>query len=227
MNTSSSFAKNIRSKWLLFFAVALTANLGLAEDKPIYENDFQKAEVGKVPENFQVIDGGFEVKEENGNKFLELPGAPLDTFGTLFGTSTNANIAVSAKILSTSKGRRYPAFAVGLNGVGGYKLQVSPGKKVLEILKGDEVVKSMAYEWKSGEWTEMRLQVRPNKEGQVTVCGKAWTKGADEPKEWFCFDDATPASAGRPSIWGTPYSGNPIRFDDLRITAPSTTEKAN
>ncbi len=212
---------------LLFFAVLLSANLGFAEEKPIYENNFDKAEIGKVPEDFQVIDGGFEVKEENGNKFLELPGAPLDTFGTLFGASTNANLAVSAKIFSTSKGRRFPAFAVGLNGVAGYKLQVSPGKKLLELLKGDEVVKSVAYEWKSGEWTEMRLQARPNKEGQLTVCGKAWTKGSDEPKEWLCFDDMAPASTGRPSIWGTPYSGNPIQFDDLRVTAASTETKAN
>lgn len=218
--------------WMLKALVAVaTVMLALprasAEQPPVYENNFEKAEAGKVPEGFLVLDGQFEVKEESGNKILELPGAPLDTFGALFGPTTNANVAVSAKILGSSKGRRHPAFGVGLNGVGGYKLQVAPAKKTLELYKGDELVKSAPFDWKSGEWIEMRLQVRQQKEGQLTICGKAWAKGAEEPREWLCFDDAKPAAAGRPSIWGIPYSGNPIQFDDLRVTAPSTQPAAN
>ena len=40
-----------------------------------------------------VLDGAFAVKAEGGNKFLELPGAPLDTYGLLFGPTVSANIA--------------------------------------------------------------------------------------------------------------------------------------
>ena len=212
-----------------FFGIAaiLCSIATHAAEPALYENNFEKAQVGKLSEDFLVLDGQFEVKEDNGNKVLELPGAPLDTFGILFGPTTNGNVAVSAKIISTSKGRRLPAFGVGLNGVGGYKLQVSASKKALELYKGDELVKSAPYDWKSGEWTELRLQARANKEGQLTICGKAWTKGSEEPKEWLCFDDEKPAAAGRQSIWGTPYSGNPIQFDDLRVTSPSTQAKAN
>ena len=226
MRMNSLFSKHWRKLVSLLFAAVMTANVS-AQEKPIYEIDFEKSEVGKVPEEFLVLDGQFTVKEESGNKVLELPGAPLDTFGVLFGPTTNANVSASARIFGASKGRRYPAFGIGLNGVGGYKLQVTPAKKLLELYKGDEVVKSNAYDWKSGEWTELRLQVRQNKEGQFTVCGKAWTKGTEEPNEWLCFDDAAPAPAGRASIWGTPYSGNPIQFDDLRVTPPSTQQKAN
>jgi hypothetical protein len=32
--------------------------------------------------------------------------------------------------------------------------------------------------------------------------------------------DPEPASAGRAGIWGSPYSGTPIRFDDL-VLAPA------
>src|SRR5262245_56090812 len=58
---------------------------GAAETNVIYQNNFEKAEVGKLPDEFLVLDGAFAIKEEAGNKFLELPGAPLDTFGMLFG----------------------------------------------------------------------------------------------------------------------------------------------
>src|SRR2546422_2778071 len=75
-----------------------------AEPKLIYENNFEKAEVGKVPEDFLVLEGAFAVKEESGNKFLELPGAPLDTFGLLFGPTESEGMVVSARVYGTAKG---------------------------------------------------------------------------------------------------------------------------
>ena len=54
-------------------------------EKPVYENNFEKAYLGKLKEEeFLVLDGAFEVRAEASNKFLELPGAPLETFGVLF-----------------------------------------------------------------------------------------------------------------------------------------------
>src|SRR5207302_2909423 len=87
------------------------------EAKVIYENNFEKAEVGKVPEDLLVLDGAFAVKEEGGNKFLELPGAPLDSFGLLFGPTESVGLAVSARVYGTAKGRRFPTFGIGANGV--------------------------------------------------------------------------------------------------------------
>src|ERR1700719_889998 len=110
-----------------------------AQTKPLYENNFERAEVGKLPEGFLALDGGFVVKEENGNKFLELPSSPLDSFAVQFGPTESADIAVSARINGTSRGRRYPTFGVGLNGVAGYRLQVSPAKKLLELYKDQEL----------------------------------------------------------------------------------------
>lgn len=204
--------------WRALLMLLLSCRMVAAETKPLYENNFEKAEVGKLPEEMLVLDGQFAVKEENGNKFLELPGAPLDTFGVLFGPTEAGDVVVSAKIFGTGKGRRFPAFGIGANGVAGYRLQVSPGKKLLELYKGDEVVKSVSYEWKSGEWTELRLQVRKVKDGQFTVGGKVWTKGGAEPKEpLISFDDNAAPAAGRASMWGSPYSGTPIQFDDLSV----------
>src|SRR5438132_1383704 len=120
--------------------------------KPLYENNFEKSELNKVPGDFLVLDGQFAVKEDGGNKFLELPGTPLDTFGVLFGPTEKEGVAVSARIFGTHKGRRYPTFAIGLNGQGStaFRLQVSPARKALELYRGEEVTASATYEWQPG-----------------------------------------------------------------------------
>jgi len=192
---------------------------------PLYEIDFTKTEVDKVPDDFLVLDGQFAVKEEGGNKFLELPGAPLDTFGVLFGPTEKEGVAVSARIFGTGKGRRFPAFAVSLNGVAGYKLQISPAKKLVELYKGDAVKRSESYEWESGKWTNLKLQVRKVKDGEWKVEGKAWQEGSGggEPASWtISFDEKEEPIGGRAAVWGNPFSGTPIRFDDLKVARVTT-----
>ena len=201
--------------------LALVSNKGVAlagETKPLYQNNFEKAEVGKVPEEFLVLDGEFTVKEENGNKFLELPGAPLDSFGLLFGPTEKSDFAVSARINGTKKGRRYPTFGVGLNGQGGFRMLVSPGKGALELYEGDNVVASVPYEWKSGQWTMLWLRI--SKPGDAwKIEGKAWEQGATEPAQpMISFEAKKEPSAGRASIWGNPYATTPIQYDDLLVT---------
>jgi hypothetical protein len=122
-------------------------------------------------------------------------------------------------VFGSGKGRRFPTFAVGLNGVGGYKLQVSPAKKLIELYRGEEMLRSVPFQWESGTWTVLRLQSRKVKDGEFAIEGKAWKHGAAEPKEWtISHTDKTEVPAGRASIWGAPYSGTPIRFDDLTVT---------
>jgi hypothetical protein len=212
---TKTFAELVLFTGLAFGAFAQQA-------KPLYENDFEKAALDKVPDDFLVLDGQFSVKEESGKKFLELPGVPLDTFGLLFGPTEKEGTAVSARIFGTGKGRRYPTFAVGLNGQGSsaYRLQVSPAKKALELFKGDEVKASVPYEWQSGAWTRLGLQVRRVKDDQWKVEGKVWTD--KEPSVWLVvFDEREQPVAGKASIWGSPYATTPIRFDDLKV-APAT-----
>jgi hypothetical protein len=123
------------------------------------------------------------------------------------------------RVFGTGKGRRFPTFAVGLNGVGGYKLQISPAKRTLELYRGEELLTSAPYEWESGTWSVLRLQSRALKEGKVSVQGKAWKQAAAEPKQWLIsHEDKIGAPPGRPSIWGAPYSGTPIRFDNVLVT---------
>jgi len=210
--------------WTLVFLVSLVlGSSSFAAPAPIYTNNFESAELDKVPDDMLVLDGNFVVKQDQGNKFLELPGAPLDTFGVLFGPTTNADVAVTARILATSKGRRYPTFGVGLNGAGGYKLKVAPSKNQVELYKGDDVIASAPFKWKSDTWTQFRLQVRRVTPGQWSIEGKAWESSAKEPEKWdITYDEKTQPPSGRASLSGSPYSGTPIRYDNLGI-APLTT----
>jgi hypothetical protein len=198
-----------------------------AQDKPVpaevkqilYSTNFETTEIGKIPDDFLVLDGGFAVKADGTNKILELPGAPLDTFGVLFGPADRkADVEASARIRGTSKGRRSPTFGVGLNGQEGYKLQVSPAKKLLELYKADEVIASVGYEWKSGQWTAMKLAIVHTGPRSWTVEGKAWSEGSDEPKgPMVTSEQKFEPPAGRASIWGQPYATTPIDFSDLVV----------
>jgi len=204
-------------RWLVFLTVAVSA---FGQTKTLYENNFEKAEIGQVPQDFLVLDGGFVVKEENGNRFLELPGAPLDSFGVHFGPAETENIAVSARVKGAAKGRRFPTFGAGLNGVAGYRLQVSPAKKMVELYKDQELRQALPFEWKSGQWTKLRLQVRKIKDGQWKIEGKAWLEGSAEPEHWMiAVDEKEPPNAGRASVFGSPFSGAPIQFDDFVVSA--------
>jgi len=203
---------------------AVAVNLTAQGTRILYQNDFQKADTGKVPDDFLVLDGRFAVKEEEGNKFLELPGAPLDTFGVLFGPTEKEGITVSARAFGTNKGRRYPTFAVGLNGQGSaaYRLQVSPAKKAVELYRGDEVKASLPFEWRSGTWTTLRLRVRKVTDGDWSVEGKVWVDGGKEPGAWMVtFDEKEQPVAGKASIWASPYATTPVRFDDLLVMSVS------
>src|SRR6185295_12980583 len=154
-------------KLVLAAVFGMGCALFAAETKPLYENNLEKADVNKVPEEFLVLDGAFAVKQDGGNKFLELPGAPIiEGAGVLFGPTEKDGVAVSARVHATGKGRRFPSFGVGLNGVGGCRLQVSAAKKLVELCKGDEVVASAPYAWEPDSWTRLRLQWRKVKEGE-------------------------------------------------------------
>lgn len=201
---------------LLALLLALTS---LASAAPLFSENFDAAAPGKLAAGFTSYAGDFKVVEEGGKKFMELPGAPLDTFGVLFGPSEKPPLSASAKFFGTSVKRKMPAFGLSLGGVGGYRVQVSAAKGALEIFKSDEGRASVPFKWTSGTWTALRIQVR-EAGGKWIVEGKAWPADAAEPAEWTIkFEAADAPPQGKAGVWGNPFSGTPIRFDDL-VVAP-------
>jgi hypothetical protein len=184
----------------------------------LFKSDFELAKVDSVPEELMVLGGQFSVKDIGGNKALELPGNPLDDFGALFGPAESDGIAVRARIRSESSKRLAPRFGVGLDGVGGYRLLVTPGQNRLQLLKDQQAVASAPFEWKSGTWTALHLQIRKVSESKWIIESRVWADGTPEPKDWsISFEISEAPPAGKASIWGAPYSGKPILFDDLSV----------
>lgn len=223
--------KMFRGKLALSSLVAATAVFGSValaeestdseEDWKTYSLDFQSVDEGQVPSDFLILLGSFEVKSEGDQKFMELPGKPLETFGTLFGPEALMLGEVSGRIYGESTGRRFPALGIGYNGVGGFRLQVTPGKRALEIYNYDELKKTESYRWKSGQWLWMKLNVseKETEDGLVWVAqGKVWKEGEEEPEKWMIeYETDEEPFPGRSSVWGIPYSDKPIRFDDLKV----------
>lgn len=185
---------------------------------PEFAEDFSKLPAGKLPDTFLVLDGVFVVREAGAERFLELPGAPLETFGVMFGPARKENWSARARFYGTNQGRRFPVFALSLNGVAGYRLQLAPAKKALEIVKGDEVRASTPLGWESGTWMTLRVQVRKAGSDGWVVEGKAWKDGTPEPASWMVtWSESEEPVSGRATVWGKPFSGTPIRFDDLEV----------
>ena len=197
---------------------ALSVSAQARADNVLFKSDFESAKADSVPEELMILAGQFSVKEIGGNKALELPGTPLEDFGALFGPAESDGVAVRARVRSESTKRLAPRFGVGLSGVAGYRLLVSTGQNVLQLLKDQQVVASAPFEWKPGTWTSLHLQVRKISEGVWIIEGRAWADGTPEPKDWsISFEVSEAPPAGKASIWGAPYSGKPILFDDLSV----------
>jgi hypothetical protein len=209
------------NSWAIFIIaviIALTGSAQTPDDTVLFESDFEMANVDSVPEELMVLAGGFSVKDTGGNKVLELPGDPLEDFGALFGPAESDSIAVRARVYSERSKRLAPRFGVGLNGVGGYRLLVAPGQNQVQLLKDQQTVASAPFEWKSSTWTWLHLQIRKVSEGKWIVAGRVWTDETPEPKDWsISFEVPEVPPAGKASIWGAPYSGKPIMFDDLSV----------
>jgi hypothetical protein len=124
--------------------------------------------------------------------------------------------AVSARVWGESTGRRFPELGIGSNDAGGFKLILVPSQGTLELRRGDESKASAPYKWQSKAWTRLKLHVAKASEGKFQIDGKAWPDGAAEPQAWtISITTEMSPPTGRASIWGMPYSGTPIRFDDL------------
>jgi hypothetical protein len=211
---------NNRAAFVIAAVIAVTVGSHAAENKELFKEDFEAASGDSVPEELMVLGGQFSVKEIDGNKVLELPGNPLEDFGALFGPAESDGIAVRARIRSESTKRLAPRFGVGLGGVAGYRLLVTPSQSALQLLKDQEVVSSAPFQWPPATWSSLHLQVRKISESKWIVEGRAWANGTPEPKDWsISFEISEAPPAGKASIWGAPYSGKPVLFDDLSVTS--------
>ncbi|MEY5026285.1 MAG: hypothetical protein RLZZ244_1813 [Verrucomicrobiota bacterium] len=208
----------MKSFFLAVLAIVGGGWAARAADTTLFEQNFESVEAGALPKEFLPLAGEFQVRVEGGNHLVELPGSPLDTYGALFGPSHGDSGVVEGRFRGTKQGRKFPTFGISLRGAGGYRLQVSPGKGQLEIYKGDEPLVGVPFTWESGSWTWLRLSLRKAAQGSGwLVEGWVWKEGEKPPQEASVkLDLSGDPAAGRAAIWGSPYAGTPIYFDDLK-----------
>jgi hypothetical protein len=203
---------------LLFFSQLFSQKVFAATET--YREDFNA--VSELPENIMVLAGDFHVKEDAGQKLLELAAEPLETYTALFGPAHKENIAVRGMAKSTGKGRRFPVFGFGVGGVTGVVLRVAGAKKALEFVRNEEQLASVNFPFPSDKWVSFHVQVRKTGDAAWIAEGKAWVEGSEEPAAFMLNVplDKAPVT-GRASCWGVPYSGEPILFDNFSVLALS------
>ena len=121
-----------------------------------------------------VIPGEPRVKVREGRKILEISGAkPEVDAGAVLGVSANGAAMVEAKIFARKAGRSYPRFGIGVHGQTGFRLLLIPARKELQLVRNDQVVKTVPFAWQSETWVRLRLEVTGSGAGKWRVHGKA------------------------------------------------------
>ncbi len=166
-------------KHLKLTLLLLSINCSFIFGQEKYENDFESLEIDSFPKGMMEIDGIFKVRTSDSTKagnrrYLEMSAEPLSENAVIFGPSVKKSASVQAKIKGFRKRRSYPRFGIGLHGISGYRLRVVPSKKVIELVKNEEPVKSVPYKWTPDQWVNLRLKIQ--QEGKTwKISGFAWS----------------------------------------------------
>jgi|TARA_B100001250_G_scaffold396264_1_gene402073 hypothetical protein len=200
--------------------LSLSISCSLIQGQDRYSNDFESLEIDSFPKGMMEIDGIFKVTASESTKsdnrrYLEMSAEPLTENAVIFGPSVKKSATVHAKIRGFRKRRSYPRFGIGLHGISGYRLRVVPSKKVIELVKNEEPVKSVPYKWTPDKWVNVRLKIEQDGENWK-ISGSAWEHGNKAPDNDLIthLHEGSPGQ-GKASLWGTAYSGKVIQYDDL------------
>ena len=152
--------------------------------------------VGEPPAEVFVLDGKVSIAEKDGGKAIQIdPGTELVEASAQFGDSASGSASIQARVFASKKGRSTPRFGLSVHGMSGYRLYVNPAKKLLELVKADQVVAT------------------------APITASAWpaTEAAAPATPQLKHEDKGLKGQGKCAIWATPYSNTPIYFDDIQI----------
>ena len=207
------------SLFLASSSAAEGANLESAFDwRVVYQNDFRGLDINVDPQGIFVLNGEFRTVYIEGNGVLRLPGDPVGEFGILFGPRSDRNVSVRLRTLARPAGRRMPTFGVGLFGRSGPRLYLKPAARSIQIIRNGIVLATESFHWKPGNWTWCSIQATQDSQGGWMLEGRVWYDGEAEPRvPAITVPASRPQRAGKASLWGIPYAGTPIDFDDLEV----------
>jgi len=202
----------------LLAACALTFTLHAQQPQTFEFNANDWAE-GEPPKEVFVVDGTIKIAAHEGNKAIVVDPNPITDASAQLGGSAAGNASIEARTLATKRGRSTPRFGVSVHGLSGYRLLVNPAKKALELVKSDQTVASVPHTWTSGAWLKLKLEVKKGADDAWIISGKAWAEGTAEPAEPLIkHEDKGLKGQGKCAIWATPFSGEPVFFDDIKVS---------
>ena len=200
---------------LLFALLSSLAQAGESTSLKITAEDWAE---GAPPKDVFVVDGTIQVTSQDGNKVLTVQPDPITDASAQLGVSAAGEASIQARILGTKRGRSSPKFGVAVHGMSGHRLLLNAPKRQLELVKNDEVLASAPFAWTSGAWVWLKLEAKRGEGEAWQITGKAWAADATEPAEALIkHADQGLKGQGKVSVWGTPYSEQPIHFDDIEI----------
>lgn len=206
----------------LAVTLALVAATTAFADTKKFTFDCEAWAEGEPPKEVFVVEGKINVAKKDNNKALQIEIGELVEACALLGDSANGSASIEVRVFGTKQGRSMPRFSIGVHGQSGYRLVAFPAKKELQLTKNDEVIKIVPLTWTSDAWLKLKLEAKKVAEGKWTISAKAWPADAVEPAEAaVTHEDPTLKGQGKCSIWGTPFSGTPILFDDVKIEVES------
>ena len=137
------------------------------------------------------------------------------------GQTLTGTVSGRVQFWGAASGKRFP-WSSGVGAyeipVQGFKLMVIPAQGILELRKGDDSKISVPYAWKSQTWTRLRIHISKAGRGEVSDRRKSLARWVARAAGLGGFRAGCRTAIRRvagASAWGMPYSGKPIRFDDL------------
>lgn len=174
---------------------------------------------GEPPKEVFIVDGTIKIAARDGNKAIVIDPNPITDASAQLAVSASGNASIEARILAIKRGRSTPRFGVSVHGMSGHRLIVNPAKKSLDLIKGVETLASVPFEWTSEVWVKVKLEAKKAEGDAWAITGKAWPADAAEPAEPLIkHEDKNLKGQGKCAIWATPFSGEPVFFDDIKIS---------
>ena len=204
----------------LLLAACLLATTSLpAQQLQTFEIKADDWTEGEPPKEVFVVDGTIKIAARDGNKAIVIDPNPITDASAQLAVSASGSASIEAKILAIKRGRSTPRFGVSVHGMSGHRLIVNPAKKTLELIKNDQILASAPFIWTSEAWVKVKLDAKKGAGDVWSITGKAWSADAAEPAEALIkHDEKSLKGQGKCAIWATPFSGEPVFFDDIRIS---------
>lgn len=206
-------------KRLLLVACLTAATSLLAQQTQTFDIKVEDWPEGEPPKEVFVVDGIIKIGSRDGSKAIVIDPFPITDASAQLAVSASGSASIEGRILAIKRGRSTPRFGISVHGMSGHRLLINPAKKALELVRNDQTLVTVPFTWTSEEWVKLKLAATKGADDAWTITGKAWPAAAAEPAEPLIkHEEKGLKGQGKCAIWATPFSGEPVFFDDLLIT---------